>query len=71
MLCNGYEHNTLPGALSDFGQAVQTAFGTRVVPVTPTEKRFSIFNGVYVVYVNTQANVGYWGFSLLKRHNPL
>jgi hypothetical protein len=60
-----YEQNELPDTLSDFGKAVKTAFGTTVVPVTPTQERFNEFNGVYLpsnknkVYINTKSNVGF------------
>lgn len=66
----------------EFNEAVQTAFGTRVVAVSPTAERFNEFNGIYVpsnrktVYVNTQANVGFVniaGHELLhdlKRNRP-
>lgn len=62
---NAYEAAPMPDALSGIGQAFQVAFGRDIQPVTPTARRFGIFDGVHisqapgVVFVNTQGQTGF------------
>jgi hypothetical protein len=41
------EQNELPDSLPDFRETIKAGFGRRIVPVTPAEKRFDLFNGLY------------------------
>ena len=62
---NAYEAVELPDSLSGIREAFQAAFGRDIRPVAPTDKRFDIFNGIYIhsqpraVYVNVSNKVGF------------
>jgi len=60
---DAYYESELPDSLSGFAKAVESAFGRKIVYVTPTSEKFDLFNGVYigggVVYVSSTSEANF------------
>lgn len=59
---NAYAQNKLPDSLLGFGEAVEAAFGSRIIGITPKEARFDQFNGINYggnLYINLAGDVGF------------